>query len=81
MDSNRQLALALVRLLEIIGEAATRVPEAERARLPGIPWRQIAAMRNRLIHAYDAVDLSIVWQILEGDLPRLIVALENAGIT
>ncbi len=75
-DSDRLLNLALVRLLEIVGEAASRVPEEEHARHPEIPWLQIVSLRNRLIHGYDSVDLDILWQILTADLPPLIVALE-----
>ena len=77
LDTNRMLALALVRLLEIIGEAASRVPSDERAGYPGIPWTELVALRNRLIHAYDRVDLDIVWQIATLDLPGLIRALEQ----
>ncbi|MGH9435458.1 MAG: HepT-like ribonuclease domain-containing protein [Terriglobia bacterium] len=77
MDDDRQLNLALVRLLEIIGEAANRVPEEERTRIPEIPWPQIVSLRNRLIHRYDEVDFDILWQIISRDLPQLIVALER----
>jgi len=78
LDSDRQFNLALVRLLEIVGEAANRVPEQERARLPEIPWPQMVSLRNRLIHGYDEVDFDILWQIVTRDLPRLIEALEKA---
>lgn len=57
------LALAVVRLLEIIGEAASRVPVEERARRPNVPWAAIVGLRNRLIHGYDDVDHDIVWAI------------------
>jgi len=50
LDSDRQFNLALVRLLEIIGEAANRVPEDQRARIPEVPWAEIVGLRNRLIH-------------------------------
>lgn len=76
LDSDRQFNLALVRLLEIAGEAANRVPEQERARIKGIPWPQIVSLRNRLIHGYDEVDFDILWQIVTRDLPNLIEALE-----
>lgn len=76
LDSDRLLNLALVRLLEIVGEAASRVPEEERARHTEIPWPQIISLRNRLIHGYDSVDFDILWQIVSVDLPSLIVALE-----
>ena len=71
LDSDRLLALALVRLLEIVGEAAGRVPADERARLPAIPWPLIIGLRNRLIHGYDNVDHDIVWQIVTTDIPAL----------
>lgn len=77
LDSDRQFNLALVRLLEIVGEAANRVPEDLRARLPGVPWSQIVGLRNRLIHGYDEVDFDILWQIVSEDLPGLIQALQD----
>jgi uncharacterized protein with HEPN domain len=76
LDEDRLLELALVRLLEIVGEAASRIPEEERARHPEIPWAQIVGLRNRLIHGYDAVDLDILWQIVTADLPPLVASLE-----
>ena len=76
LDDDRLLELAFVRLLEVIGEAASRVPAEDCARYPEIPWPQIVSLRNRLIHGYDAVDLDILWQIIEHDLPPLITALE-----
>jgi uncharacterized protein with HEPN domain len=77
LDEHRELELSLVRLLEIVGEAANRVPDEERARYPGVPWREIVDFRNRVIHGYDAVDLDIVWEILEKDLPTLVEALQR----
>ena len=65
------------RLLEIIGEAATRVSDEERSRLPGIPWAQITGKRNRFIHGYDFVELDILWQTVTVDLPPLIGELER----
>ncbi len=76
LDSDRQFNLAPVRLLEIVGEAANRVPEEERIRITDIPWPQIVSLRNRLIHGYDEVDFDILWQIVTRDLPHLINALE-----
>ncbi len=60
LDSDRLLSLALVRLLEIVGEAAGRVSKEECALHPEIPWPQIIGLRNRLIHGYDAVDHNIL---------------------
>ena len=76
LDSDRLLNLALVRLLEIIGEAASQLPKQEQLHHPRIPWPQIVSLRNRLIHGYNAVDLDIVWQIITSDLPPLISELE-----
>jgi uncharacterized protein with HEPN domain len=77
LDADRMLNLALVRLLEIIGEAANRIPREEQAQHPQIPWTQVISMRNRLIHGYDSVDFDILWQIVSQDLPPLIAALES----
>jgi uncharacterized protein with HEPN domain len=76
LDNDRLLELALVRLLEIVGEAASRVPREEWTKYPEIPWHEIVGLRNRLIHGYDAVDLDILWQIIVHDLPPLVAALE-----
>ena len=77
LDTDSMLALALVRLLEIIGEAANAVTEETRQKNPQIPWRQITGTRNRLIHGYYHVDMEIVWQIVKQDLPPLIANLEK----
>jgi uncharacterized protein with HEPN domain len=77
LDSDRPLNLSLVRLLEVVGEAASRVPDADRAKYPGIPWPQIVGLRNRLIHGYDNVDFDILWQIVTKDLPPLVAELER----
>lgn len=62
---------ALVRQLEIIGEAAGRVSKAFRESHPGLPWSQIIGMRNRLTHDYRNVDLAIVWEVLTVELEPL----------
>ena len=77
LDKDRLLNLALVRLLEIIGEAANRMPKGERDLYPEIPWSEIVGLRNRLIHGYDEVDFDILWQIVQTDLPPLIDKLEK----
>jgi uncharacterized protein with HEPN domain len=64
LDRDRMLNLSLVRLLEIVGEAANRIPKQERGRYPNIPWPEIVGLRNRLIHGYDEVDFDILWQIV-----------------
>ncbi len=69
--------LAMTRLIEIMGEAAKNISEETRAQNPTIPWKEIAGTRDRLIHGYFNVDLDILWQILAGDLPKLIGNLES----
>ena len=77
LDADRQLNLSLVRLLEIVGEAAGRIPQKERDRLSGIPWRDVVDLRNRLIHGYDTVNFDILWAIVQQDLPPLAAELEK----
>jgi uncharacterized protein with HEPN domain len=77
LEHDRTLQLALVRLLEIVGEAAAHVPSQVTTQYPEIPWAQIVGLRNRLIHGYDTVDLDIVWSILTDDLPPLVAQLRR----
>lgn len=77
LDHDRLLNLALVRLCEMIGEAANRVPMETRQRHPQIPWSQIISFRHRLVHGYDSIDFEILWQVITGDLPPLLAALEE----
>lgn len=77
LDADELFRLAMTRLLEVIGEAATRVSPATRDHHPQIPWLSIAGMRNRLIHGYDVVDCDILWRVLQEDLPALIPQLEH----
>lgn len=78
LDEDEMLALSIVRLLEILGEAAKNVSEQCRKRHPAIRWRQIAGTRDRLIHGYFDVDLNVVWKIVSDDLPPLVAQLEEA---
>ena len=77
LDNDRVLTLAVVRLLEVVGEAANRVSPETKRRNPSVPWPQIVGLRNRLIHAYDAVDTDVLWQIVKRDVPGLIVVLDK----
>ncbi len=68
---------AVLRNLELIGEAATRIPAWVRESYPEIPWRMMIATRNRLIHAYLGIDNDIVWSIIRDDLPSLVADLQR----
>jgi uncharacterized protein with HEPN domain len=73
--ADENLHLACVHLVQVIGEAASRVSAETRARNPEVPWRQIIGMRHRVVHGYLEVDLEIVWQVISDDLPELIAVL------
>lgn len=76
--ANRMLTLSIVKSIEIIGEAASTVTKQFREKHKEIPWANIVAMRNRLIHVYFDIDLDRVWDTVTDDLPPLIATLENA---
>ncbi len=77
LDRDRMLVLSLVKCIEIVGEAASRVSEATQAEVPALPWADIVGMRHRLIHAYYDVDHDRVWDTVSEDLPMLIEALRD----
>jgi len=76
LDSDRKLNLSLVRLLEIIGEAARSVPPEFRDAHPELPWKKMVGIRDRLIHGYYDVNLDVVWETVTEDLRALIGQLE-----
>ncbi len=76
LEDDDVLRLALTRLVELIGEAASQVPPALQAQYPNIPWAKMVSMRNRLIHGYDFVDNNILWDTLRVNLPGLLAQLE-----
>jgi len=67
---------AVLHQLAIVGEAVKRLSEAFRLAHPGIPWKEIAGMRDHLVHAYDAVDIDEVWMVVTRDLPALLQQIE-----
>jgi uncharacterized protein with HEPN domain len=77
LDADRRLNLSLVRLIEIVGEAASRVSSSAQERHPEIPWQDIIGMRNRIVHGYDRVDFDILWDVVELHLPPLIAQLKG----
>ena len=81
LDQDRILVLAVVKCVEMIGEAAARVSEQTRTDHPEIPWQDIVGMRNRLIHAYFDINLDVVWSTITADLPALISELEKIPLS
>jgi uncharacterized protein with HEPN domain len=77
MDTDAMLALAVTRLIELIGEAARKVSPALREQYPAIPWPLIIGTRDRLAHGYIDVDYDIIWRIVRDNLPPLIKQLEK----
>jgi uncharacterized protein with HEPN domain len=76
LDTDEMMTLAVVRLVEILGEAAKNVSQDIKDQSPDIAWRQVAGTRDRLTHAYFDVNLDIIWDIVTHDLPLLVVKLE-----
>ena len=68
--------LAVLRCLEIIGEAVKQVPVDELARFPDVPWRRVARFRDRLAHGYFGLDLEIVWDVVQNRLPEILPAVK-----
>src|SRR3990172_657730 len=77
LDADHMLSLALVRLLEVIGEAARGMSREFREAHPEVAWSKMAGMRDRLIHGYFDVNLDVVWKTVADDLPLLLVQLEK----
>lgn len=72
MAADEVLPLALVRLVEIVGEAAWQISEEGRSRCPDLPWQQIIGMRHRIVHAYFAINYAILWKTVQQSLPALV---------
>ena len=76
LDTDVMLRMALLHVVQIVGEAAARMPAEGRAAVPGVEWTLIVAMRNRLVHAYFDVDTAILWATLQQSLPPLLALLQ-----
>ena len=77
LEADRLYQLAMMRAVEVIGEAANRISRERRDAHPEIEWPKIIGMRNRLIHGYDVLNLDVVWQTITDNIPALIAALES----
>lgn len=77
LNRDRKLTLAVIKLIEIVGEAANRVSGDGKRQHGLIPWSKMVGMRNRLIHGYDEVDFDILWDTIQIDLPDLVKMLKD----
>lgn len=77
LDHNRLLLNGVVRELEILGEAASRVSSSIREQFPSLPWKEMIGLRNRLIHAYFDVNNQAIWLVVKESLPLLILQLQG----
>lgn len=75
-ETDRELQLALAKLIEIIGEAAARLSTPALDRLPQLPWADVIGMRHRLVHDYFRIDLEVLWMVVQADLGPIIAAVE-----
>lgn len=78
--ADRKTQYAVVRVIEIIGEAAKNVPQAVRERYPDIPWSDMARMRDKVAHGYWGIDYEIVWRVVQEELPTVEPLLREAYV-
>ena len=76
-----KLVFAVVRAVEVVGEAAKSIPDEVRVLAPEVPWRQIVFTRNKIAHQYFTVKLDVVWNIVRNDLPPLIESMKRLLVT
>lgn len=77
LESDRMLCFAIIRALEIVGEAASQISKSFQTKHPDVEWRAIVGMRNRLIHVYFNIDYDIVWRAVKLEIPKLIKQIES----
>jgi uncharacterized protein with HEPN domain len=71
---------AVIRSLEVIGEATKNLSASFRNKYPNIPWKQMAGMRDKLIHAYFGIDKQMVWQVINNDIPNILILVKEIDI-
>jgi uncharacterized protein with HEPN domain len=76
LERDRMLVLSLIKAIEIVGEAAFQISKPTRDEMPSIPWEDIIGMRHRLVHVYFDINIDILWQTVQSDLPTLIARIE-----
>jgi uncharacterized protein with HEPN domain len=81
LDKDKMLLFAVMRAIEIVGEAASKISDETRSAHGGIPWRAIIGMRNRLVHAYFDINADVVWQTVAVEIPQVLPALVALAAT
>jgi len=76
-NRDRKTVNAVVRSIEVIGEASKRIPRSLKAKYKGVPWREMAGMRDKLVHEYFGVDVEILWKTAKDDIPPLKQVIQN----
>ena len=77
LSADRMLMHTLIRVVAVVGEAASKISQEAREQMPGIEWRDVIGMRNRLVHVYFDINLDILWDTIVYDIPRFIEELEK----
>lgn len=75
--SDKKVIFATIRALEVIGESSNRIADEIKQKYPNLPWVQMRGLRNRIIHNYDDIDYTIVWNVLKNEIPKLISQIEE----
>ena len=78
LETDVMLRYAVVRAIEVVGEAAAKVSPETRGRMTAVPWRQIIGMRNRIVHRYSEINNDVLWMTLQSELPALLPLLHAA---
>ena len=78
-SNDEKTLYAVIRAIEIVGEAAAKVPDEVRSNYPRVPWREVKGMRNKLVHNYFGINMEVVWQTVQEDLPELVEALKGTS--
>ena len=79
-SSDKKTVLAVIRCLEVIGEATKKIPPSLRLKHPTIPWRQMAGMRDKLIHEYFGVDIHMVWEVVKNHIPQIFPLIKSISV-
>lgn len=78
-QKDKKTVNAVVRSIEIIGEAAKKIPKTIRDKYPAVPWKKMAGMRDKMIHEYSGIDLEIIWKVATEDILKLKPLIKNAA--